>query len=718
MLSVSNIISIIYFAANILLLLALALYIKKTGEHKSIKSTLFLKDLWSQRKIYAPIIVHFYDTATDIGVLYYWYTLMKDEQEYGGEYYQSVNMKSFFWTGIAFLSVYRLCVFIFAIWNWLCDGDGDWYDIILVLLDLYIFKTVYESFSEAQGVITGNARKRQKNKAKKQAKRDAKQPQNAVELAEIQAMMQFGEEEEEIEPAEIQAMMQLAETGADELAETGAKTIQAVINEEEEEIEPAEIQAMMQLADTGADELAETGAKTIQAVINEEEEEIEPAEIQAMMQFGESITESMPQIVLQSVFIIRSGNDAKLLEAGSNIYLVMFSVIASLFSISSKFISFDRDYVKEKAKSLKASQQFPDCIQYWYAIRCIWRMAHIMSRFAVFVLIWAVMGGAWLPIWTLISYIWLVIACALYMHEDIECDCSDIFLDLFLPPLALIVGIVGEREQYLFYVFKFIETIVGIVIITVFAMSKFTCGICSDAGNRQLFNNDNNRILIFWSLALICSFTDMFLYVIMYYSNIFQVKEPYFEEHGKYIQLSGVYDETATMINDDDPYLVNSVYWWRSITGGRTYSFYRVKFEIQIHSVGENKDEMCIGVIYPEDTILHDSFLKKTGYQWHAYASSGKIISYGESDEDVKDSVKPRILKTGEQYVKGDVVVVTIRMLAKTKCSVCFELNGSIQQEMELDGDRYTLAISLQNGSSVSIKNIDKTLKPKDKAVI
>eukprot|EP01084_Bolivina_argentea_P076351 138370_1 len=105
MLSVSNIITVVYFSANILLLLALALYIKRTGEHESIKSTSFWKDLWNQRKIYAPIIIHVYDTATDIGVVYYYYILMIDEQE-NGINYKSLNMTIFFWTGIAFLIVY------------------------------------------------------------------------------------------------------------------------------------------------------------------------------------------------------------------------------------------------------------------------------------------------------------------------------------------------------------------------------------------------------------------------------------------------------------------------------------------------------------------------------------------------------------------------------------------------------------------------------------
>ena len=74
---------------------------------ESLKSKAFIKDIWTQRKIYAPLIVHFYDTATDIGVIYYWYGLMVDEKN-GVQDYDSLDMTIFFWCGISSLIFYRL----------------------------------------------------------------------------------------------------------------------------------------------------------------------------------------------------------------------------------------------------------------------------------------------------------------------------------------------------------------------------------------------------------------------------------------------------------------------------------------------------------------------------------------------------------------------------------------------------------------------------------
>eukprot|EP01084_Bolivina_argentea_P020696 38481_1 len=101
MLKYSSILSIIYFSVNIILLSILAIVVYRQGGHTSVKSKTYFKDIWSQRKIYAPLIIHFYDTATDIGVLYNWYQLMYKEQNTPDFNYESVNMEIFFWTGIA-----------------------------------------------------------------------------------------------------------------------------------------------------------------------------------------------------------------------------------------------------------------------------------------------------------------------------------------------------------------------------------------------------------------------------------------------------------------------------------------------------------------------------------------------------------------------------------------------------------------------------------------
>eukprot|EP01083_Nonionella_stella_P277525 943457_1 len=204
--SYSTTVSIIYFALNIVFMFGLALYVYKSGNHQ-LKSKSYVKDVWSQRKIFLPLIIHFYDTATDIGVIYNWGELMN--QETGEIDYESVDMNTFFWCGVAFLIVFRVGMLLYSIKEW-WDGDGEWYYVLLVLLDLYIFVVVYESFNEAQGVITSNAEKRQQNAQKKKKKRQEetrKQLEEAVDSRNIRAIR----ENKEVEPQFEQMLLQLAE---------------------------------------------------------------------------------------------------------------------------------------------------------------------------------------------------------------------------------------------------------------------------------------------------------------------------------------------------------------------------------------------------------------------------------------------------------------------------------------------------------------------------
>eukprot|EP01084_Bolivina_argentea_P020693 38476_1 len=447
MLSVSNIISIIYFAANILLLLALALYIKKTGEHKSIKSTLFLKDLWSQRKIYAPIIVHFYDTATDIGVLYYWYTLMKDEQEYGGEYYQSVNMKSFFWTGIAFLILYRAATVVFLAFATGCSCSDRylyWFDYILSILDLLILRMVYISAKEAQVTIAKNIQKRKKKKEQKETEKQVEmQIKNSEETADI-----------------------------------------------------------------------EQPQKEVQYYDPEDENEEGCYRSQMIAQTIEATVESMPQIILQSVFAIRSANEDKL--KGGNIILIFLSIVASLISVANKFVFFDKDEAlfAEPAGSLKPRKTFPGCIQYWFLFAVLWRVCDIMSNFAIYVLIWTVLGGAFLPIYAATIFI-LWIPVIMYAFNT---SLGGAFAYTFV----FMVGLIPEHSYYAMNVAKYILNVIGLTLVMIFATTTFDCGICADPSLRQFSNENNNRILMFFIMGCASLGIEIVLYIILNVNNLFK----------------------------------------------------------------------------------------------------------------------------------------------------------------------------------------------------
>ena len=94
--------TIIYFAFYFILLLTLAIYIHAT-EHYNSKYEYALA-FWKKKGIYAQILVHLYDTATDFGVLIQWYQLAYDQNDY-----ESIDMVALFWTAMAFIIAYRYC---------------------------------------------------------------------------------------------------------------------------------------------------------------------------------------------------------------------------------------------------------------------------------------------------------------------------------------------------------------------------------------------------------------------------------------------------------------------------------------------------------------------------------------------------------------------------------------------------------------------------------
>ena len=92
--------SILYFSLYVLLVIILSIYIHTTENYDNKKA--FLKAVWARKGIYGQILVHLYDTATDIGVLIQWGTLAYDENDY-----ESIDMHVMFWTSIGFLIFYR-----------------------------------------------------------------------------------------------------------------------------------------------------------------------------------------------------------------------------------------------------------------------------------------------------------------------------------------------------------------------------------------------------------------------------------------------------------------------------------------------------------------------------------------------------------------------------------------------------------------------------------
>eukprot|EP01083_Nonionella_stella_P088684 247323_1 len=411
-------ISIVYFALNVFLLISLSVLVYKTrGYDKLFKLTPFLKDVWSHKGIFAPVLIHFYDTATDIGVLFSWYILMK-KQQYGADY-GDVNMTAFFLCGFACLLLYRFGFLFYSIgMGWFQDerNKKDW---LLVFFDLYIFKAVYFSF-KSSGSWTN----------------EEEEPENDKEKERVQHHTQTNNE-------------------------------------------------------------------------------IGPSEIQYTLQLTECILESVPQIVLQSVYIVKSMSVNALQNTlETNYTLLIFSIVASLFSISGKFAWKDREVVVEKAASLKPKKECL-CIQHWFMWRVMWRISHVMNRFVVLVLMWAVVGGFYLTIWFLFVFIMIGVT---------KGGCNQNWGVCIVSTMVNVIGVDLDAILRL-HALKYIESVIGFIIIMIFATSEFECAGCAEVESRQMINDRKDDEIIIFSIMGGCSLVlEIVLYISMRLNSIIKFK--------------------------------------------------------------------------------------------------------------------------------------------------------------------------------------------------
>ena len=427
----STLITVVYFSANIALLLLSSIYIIIKGGLHGVK--LLGKDVWALKKIYGPMIVHFYDCATDLGVVYYWYTLMEEEQN--GTYdYDSVDMEIYFWCGITFLILYRVVMFVYLVLEYFglnfAGEKGKWFDPLLLLLHLYVFRAAYLSYKDNKEAI----------EKRKQAK-----DSNSTSAG----------------------------------------------------------------SDPGSGSTTNVTPKV-------KELDIEINTMQNDSLILESGFESLPQIILQSVFIIRSYNDEKLRT--DSIWLLGISIIASLMSISDKFVKVDEeadDFMAESPKFEDVSKGL--CLNketLWYSVRVLWRTCHIANGFVVYVLIWTVLGGAFLPIWStvvLVSYITVhVLTKKSYQWWE----------HVMMPFANMGATVVFDLStKYLLFA-RWGQVLIGLTVIAIFATNEFECGICADSLDRTFNNEDesgvtNHRIAIFYMFGCVAFLLDLLLMFVM-----------------------------------------------------------------------------------------------------------------------------------------------------------------------------------------------------------
>eukprot|EP01083_Nonionella_stella_P313417 1125035_1 len=385
---------IAYSSSMLLLMIILSVHAYTISHWND--TTSFLKTVKSMKSIYGAILVHIYDTSTDIAVLISWAILTRNEVSHT-ENYENVNMLSLFIPAVLAIFVYRVAFLIYctmfienSIFEFRCCSASS----ILILFDLYIFVLVYDQFKGRY---------------------------------------------------------------------------------------------------------------------------ITPCGMQKKLQTFESAFESMPQLILGSIFLIRTYGTS-LAESG-NIYIVFASMIGSLISIVNKFMDDDTLRVVESASRLNPSYKHCPCISISYLFVLLWRFCEIIVRFSIFTLLWSVINGMYLAIYFVLSF-----GIYYFLSRNMNLFGEKALKLAVLDTLQSVFGIVLTRKMP-FIIIRFVDNLIMVVIIFVFATLKFECATCYDGTKRNYAQNPYIFVLI--TMAAACTILSFIIYLGLYFSQVITDKRLY-----------------------------------------------------------------------------------------------------------------------------------------------------------------------------------------------
>eukprot|EP01084_Bolivina_argentea_P105872 189607_1 len=182
----------------------------------------------------------------------------------------------------------------------------------------------------------------------------------------------------------------------------------------------------------------------------------EPMTKQKTIHLCEAVFESLPQFIIQSVFIIHAGNNV----FSSYFIIVCVSLLSSILNVTNKCVWLDMDGVVEEAKNANYCRQSP-FINKWYMLRIIWRVSHIVTNLTIVSLIWCVFTVKMLVIFLSISFvIWLIfIWWASYQTRFISGICDMDIREMIIIWGLSVISMIVAVPCYQAYEFAFIHEI-------------------------------------------------------------------------------------------------------------------------------------------------------------------------------------------------------------------------------------------------------------------
>eukprot|EP01083_Nonionella_stella_P190303 704809_1 len=110
----------------------------------------------------------------------------------------------------------------------------------------------------------------------------------------------------------------------------------------------------------------------------------EPSSAQRYLQILEGTFEAGPQILISLAYILKTdGSDS----------FVLISIIASLWTLTSRIVSDDKSVMDDEWKCLEFSYKRCPIVNWRYILRVFWRFCEVTNKATLYALMWLSIGG-------------------------------------------------------------------------------------------------------------------------------------------------------------------------------------------------------------------------------------------------------------------------------------------------------------------------------------
>eukprot|EP01083_Nonionella_stella_P039243 106736_1 len=229
----------------------------------------------------------------------------------------------------------------------------------------------------------------------------------------------------------------------------------------------------------------------------------EPSSAQRYLQILEGTFEPGPQILISLAYILKTRSARENVDDG----IVFISIVASLWTLTSRIVSDDKSVMADEWQSLEFSYKRCPILNWRYLFRVFWRFCEITNKATLYALIWLSIGGFSLIF--IIGFEFLCCICLSIMAENMLILGNLLYWTIidsaYLEHKYLNMG---KCIQYIAISYRFGSLYIYLILVTLFAIIRFNAWKVPDFHTRHqhVMEQDSLGLLLYmycWTTAIV-----------------------------------------------------------------------------------------------------------------------------------------------------------------------------------------------------------------------